>query len=549
MAAASPVDLLIVGAGPVGLALGIEARRHGLSCRVVEKLTERSPYSRAFVIWPATQEAFDAMGVADAIEAQAHRVTHAKLHLGGKPTGQVDFLEDLKIETGQPCPLMLPQSETERILEERLRGLGGEVERGAELTGFTQNLEGVKAEVRQSDGTTARISARWLAGCDGAHSVVRHTLGIGFEGEALSTTFLLADVALEGPLDRDSVHFFTQGSDVGGFIPFGEATWRVITNRQQNDPRTEPPALEEIQDAIVALGLDDLSVSNPSWLSAFRIQERRAERFHLGRTFLLGDACHVHSPAGGQGMNTGIQDAFNLGWKLGLICQGASDWRSLVDSYEAERIPVAEHVLSLTSRATALMTEASPVKRFFRDQAARAALRTKRFRSQLAAQLAELDIEYEESPLFERFAHWHEDFRQLGFPAGTRMRDALVFERGQSSPKSLLALSNTPGHTLLVFEGLRRQRHRQAVLEDLMKAVPSEVDVSRLQLLGISRNPEPPDIDPRIRWLHDPDGSAHQRFAAYYASWYIIRPDNVVAVRAMPAEGEPLTDYATRFLI
>jgi len=545
----SAIDILIVGAGPVGLSLGIECKRHGLACRVIEKEAERSPHSKALAIWPGTTEILDAMGVADAIEQAAHPMRSMNIYLGSGKPGVIDFTKDLRIPTSEPRPLILPQSETERILEERLNELGGKVERTFELIELAQDLEGTRAVVRSPDGTEETIESKWVAGCDGPGSTVRQSLAIPFEGRTIPTTFLLADVELAGAPDRNAGHFYSIDGKLAGLIPFGDKWWRVVSTREPGDPRTEAPRLPEIRDALRDLDLGELTPSNPIWLSAFRIQERRAERFHLGRTLLLGDAAHIHSPAGGQGMNIGIQDAYNLGWKIALICGGASDWRSLLDSYEEERIPVADRILDRSSQATHAMTLRNPIKRFLRNASAATAFRSKRYRADIALELSELGIEYEESSLFDRFAHWHEDYRHLGFACGTRIRDSIVFERGNEHPHSILEKTQTTAHTLILFEGLRFHRNNVANLEEVLASLPHDVSSDRLKVYGIARSPEPPDIDPRIHWLFDPDGSTHQRFAAYYSSWYMIRPDQIVGIRSMPAEGEPLADYCTRILL
>jgi len=545
----SAIDILIVGAGPVGLSLGIECRRHGLECRLVEKKEARSTHSKALAVWPGTQEVFDAMGVGDRIREAAHPVNRMEVSLGGGKPAILDFSKDLKIPTAEPRPLLIPQSETERILEERFVELGGKVERSSLLAELTQDLEGTEALIEGPDGSRQTIHSRWVAGCDGAHSEVRSFLEIEFEGRAIPSTFLLADVTIEGELDREAGHFFASNGKIAGFLPFGNSSWRVITRRAPGDENTASPNLEEIVEGIRDVGPKDLALSNPTWLSAFHVKEHRAERFHLGRSFLAGDAAHIHSPAGGQGMNTGIQDAYNLGWKIALICNGASDWRSLLDSYEEERIPIADHVLERSGEATEALLVTNPIKRFLRNTAAAAAFRSKRFRADLAAELSELDLDYEESSMFDRFAHWHEDFRHVGFACGERIRDGIVYEGGDEHPQSILEKTQTTIHTLLVFEGVRPHRNKIQNLKEVMASLPHDVPKERLAIYGIARSPEPPDIDPRIHWLHDPDGSTHQRFAAFYACWYLVRPDQVVTIRSMPAEGEPLADYCTRFLL
>src|ERR1700719_1033137 len=253
--------------------------------------------------------------------------------------------------------ISLPQSETERLLIEHLAGFGMVVEREKELVALSQSADAVQAVNRDSAGLEERSESSWLIGCDGAHSSVRHLLGLKFEGDAYPETFLLADVKLAGPVDHVHIRLFLTGEGLVGIFPFRGDRARVIVNTQ-TPPVSEPAGelkLDEIQAIVDSRTNSGIVLTDPTWLSRFDISHRRVQNFRVGRVFLAGDSAHIHSPAGGQGMNTGIQDACNLAWKLGLVVHQKSP-DSLLDSYNEEREPVAKMVLSLTDTLTRMAT-------------------------------------------------------------------------------------------------------------------------------------------------------------------------------------------------
>src|SRR4030095_8331631 len=313
---------LVVGAGPVGLTMPNELARHGVRCRIIDRAAERSQTSRALAIFPRTLEAFETMGLADRFVAQGLRLHGLSLHHGQEEIAQIDLTS---VASPFPFALGLPQSETERLLGENLCSLGIEVERGVELTGLTQTSDAVRAVLRRSDGREESVETPWLIGCDGAHSATRHILGMDFEGAQYDESFILADVQLESTLARDRVHLFLGEDGVLGVIPFAQNRWRIVANippESRRDQSLPDLTLPEVQALLDRRTVPGLQASVPVWLARFHISHRKVRQFRQLRVFLAGDAAHIHSPAGGQGMNTGIQDAFNLGWKLALVVRG-----------------------------------------------------------------------------------------------------------------------------------------------------------------------------------------------------------------------------------
>ena len=352
--------VLVVGAGPVGLTLACELARYRVGVRLIDRSPEPTRTSKALVVWSRTLELMDRMGCTEAFLAAGLRARGATLRSGGRVLGGPRFSE---IASPYDFALMIPQSETERLLSEHLAGLGVAVERPVALTGFAQGPDAVEAWLRHADGREERVVAPYLIGCDGAHSSVRHGLGLAFEGQAQGDEWLLADIRIEGPgappPDEIAVYLHRDGPFVIFPIPGGRA--RVVATVGRIDPaRARPePTLAEVQALVETRAGDGIRVADPVWLTHFRIHERKVSQYRTGRAFLAGDAAHIHSPAGGQGMNTGMQDAVNLAWKLALVLRGEAA-PGLLDSYGPERNAVGETVLRNATRLTDMATLAHP---------------------------------------------------------------------------------------------------------------------------------------------------------------------------------------------
>ncbi len=292
------------------------------------------------------------------------------------------------------------------LLEERLAALGLAVERRTELVSFERGEDSVSCLLRRPDGAEETVEADWLIGCDGAHSVVRHGLGLEFRGEALGTEFGLADVHLAGlttPPDQLAIHLHPEGPVV--FFPIHEDRWRIIAEIGALHGEIHPDlSLEEMQ-SLVSRRVSGVTLSDPIWISAFAINERMVDDYRVGRVFVAGDAAHVHSPAGGQGMNTGMQDAFNLAWKLALVAKGLGAADELLESYSIERSAVARQVLKDSGRLTEIATLRNPVVEHVRNFVARHVLGLEVARHAVAGRLSETTIGYPESPLNVGSAH------------------------------------------------------------------------------------------------------------------------------------------------
>ncbi|HKV18582.1 MAG TPA: FAD-dependent monooxygenase, partial [Mycobacterium sp.] len=339
--------------------------------------------TRAFAVHARTLELLDARGMADDLTARGVPVYEI-----APPGGATMNLRELPTRFGML--LVVPQSGTEHVLGARVDDMGVPVVRGAEVVGLTQDDDGVTVEC--GDGTSVR--ARYVVGCDGAHSAVRRLAGIGFEGKQYETHILLADVHLTRA-PEDTLSGVTNERGAVLMIPFGDGWFRAIAwdRLREQAPLSEPVTVDEIRDSFHRIAGDDYGMTDMRWSSRFLSERKQAERYRAGRVFIAGDAAHVHSPLGGQGMNTGIGDAMNLGWKLAQAVRGtAPDW--LLDSYEGERLPVGAAVLRLTDAFNQLVLGRSRAQRLVQSLAIGTITRVAAGRKFMAGRLSQIGISY-----------------------------------------------------------------------------------------------------------------------------------------------------------
>ena len=409
------VDVLIVGAGPTGLALARELRTLGASVQIVDQAPDAVHESRALAIHARTLEVLARNRLADDLVAAGRPVDTLVLHdhglgrrtrtrtvpLNAVPVHTVPLVDDTLSDTRFPFLLILAQASTERVLVDRLASTGTGVGRGLSLTGLVQDADGVTSTLESAGVPPRTVRSRYVVGCDGAHSSTRKLLGIGFTGLAYPQRFLVADLEIDG-IDPGSAHAYFAEPGPLLLFPLGSpAGWRVIVLLPPG-AATDTITLELLQATVSRYTRERLVLHHPVWLSDFTISSRIADRFRRGRVFLAGDAAHIHSPAGGQGMNTGIQDAVNLGWKLALVCSGAAQ-QSLLQSYGRERLPVARSVLAGTDLAFGLATSRNLLVRTVRAGLA-ARLAATLLRSRVARRagfrmIAQLGIRYRRSLL------------------------------------------------------------------------------------------------------------------------------------------------------
>jgi 2-polyprenyl-6-methoxyphenol hydroxylase-like FAD-dependent oxidoreductase len=359
------IDILIVGAGPTGLVLALWLTRLGVSLRIVDKLSETQATSRAVALQARTLELYSQIDLADAIVQRGRKMEAANLWAAGKKVGRL-FFGDLGATLSPfPYALIFPQDEHECLLIDRLARLGVEVERRTELLGFEEVDGRVLARLRRPDGAAETCETAYIIGCDGAHSTVRETLQIDFAGGTYAHLFYVADVEASGTATNGEVHVALDTTDFLAIFPLkSEGRARLIgTVREDAEHRKEKLQWNDVSKRVVEWM--DIEVKRVNWFSTYRVHHRVADRFSKGCAFLLGDAAHVHSPVGGQGMNTGIGDAVNLAWKLAAVLRGRAN-SSLLESYESERIAFARRLVATTDRAFTGVTSSRVIARAVR---------------------------------------------------------------------------------------------------------------------------------------------------------------------------------------
>lgn len=549
------LSVLVVGAGPTGLALAAQLSAFGVKLRIVDRALDRAHESRAAAVQARTLELLQPYDLADALVARGNPSAMLQLHFGGRRTGEVRLGDFGATDTRFPFILFVSQAETEALLGEHLAARGVTVERGTELVAFAPDADGVSVTLRDRAGAEERVHARWLVGCDGAHSAVRKLAGIPFEGDAYLQEFMLGDVEADAapgapPLARDTVHSFPGRYGTAMMFPLGApATWRVIAMSSRDGARRVGASRSEERTSVAELTLAELQavvdgategtvrLRDPAWLSHFRLHHRQATHYRAGRAFLAGDAAHIHSPVGAQGMNTGVQDAWNLGWKLALVARGAADAR-LLDTYEAERWPVGNALLRYTDRVFGVFTRMMSsnalmawVRRAVMGRLLPHVLRGERLRTLAFRFVSELGIGYRASPAVSEgtpaLAH--------GPRAGDRLPDAAITVNGRATTLQREAVGPCL-HLLLCGDGAGWTTSEAAAAQ-LATRYAGTVIVKRLD-----RSPAP-DV------LVDASGEALARLGGRDQAIYLVRPDGYVAYRCAGVDTSGVEAYLARWLI
>jgi 2-polyprenyl-6-methoxyphenol hydroxylase-like FAD-dependent oxidoreductase len=501
-------DVFVVGAGPVGLVAGCELARRGVRVRVIDKLAQPTEQSRAIAVHARSLDMFDRMGIVDEMLSTGIKATAMQLYSGHSklfrvPLGGVD--------SAFPFTLTTAQTETERVLVEHLRSLGVTVERGVELAALSQDAQGAHLTLRHDDGSTERASASWVIGADGGHSMVRRLVGTKLAGSFVGERFLLGDVDAEHQLDLDSMHTFFSPDGPVVVLPMRDGRMRFLAEVHDapGTPLNMHPSQEELQ-AVIDKRIGGIRLLRSHWLTSFEIHHARVPAYRWGRVFLAGDAAHIHSPAGGQGMNTGMQDAFNLAWKLAAAIRGeAGD--TLLDSYEAERIPVADGVITFTDRLTKAGT-LSGVPRRIRNMLIRVVSHVPAARRAMADTAEEVNVSYKNGPL----------------ASGRRLRNAKV-TAGEHFPhvvdaaiqkqlSAVCGVQNTGHVVLTVAAG---------------QVAPAAGGHGPTQVLVTASETEPATpVAGYDTVIADPDGLVAQRFGLKNGGRIVIRPDGYIGAVA-----------------
>ena len=531
----------------MGLLMAAELRRHGVTCRLVEKRAARSKRSKALAVQLRSLELFEDIGIVGEFLAVGRKIHAMNMISAGERVAHIELGE---ADAPYPYVLILPQSDTERLLEAHLEGLGGAVERERALEGMVDDSDSgcVRATF---DGGERVIEAQYLIGCDGAHSRVREAAEIAYQGEDLGQTFCFIDAPLTCDLDRDEAHIFLSERGPTLFFPLPNGQdWRIILAAGDHEPDA---LLERFEAEVQSRTGASLEFGDRLWQTQFTVRQRQAAQHRKGRVFLCGDAAHCHSPIGGQGMNTGLQDAYNLAWKLGLVLRGQSP-ASLLDSYADEREPVAQKLLSNTARATRALTLRRAVPRALLTSAISLVARFDAVQGRIAAVTGELNIHYRHSAitcevrtaLLDTTMAFDgtetptvADWRAFGAApqAGDRAIDGWL-----ANGLRLYELVAGTQHTLLLFDGATTGDGYDN-LGQIARAVTERYGhvIQVCVVLAGTDQPEALDWDGLV--VSDGDRELHQRYGAGSECLYVIRPDNYVGYRSQPADQAALFDW------
>ena len=517
-------DVLIAGAGPIGLTAAIELTRRGIACRILDPLVDPPQYAKAVGVQPRTLEVFEGMGVLHAILDESIPMLGQVVYVNGTAVGELELSLPADVPFGFTC---VPQYATERVLRDELARRGVSVERGVRVTAFEQDVDGVTVSV--AGAAPFAVRARYLIGADGAHSVVRKTLGCAFEGAAFEEQYMLGDVEVDWSLPRGyalrAMHQ-TDGKtdDLLVCIPLpGRGRYRMsmlVPPELSGAPAgggdgiahgfegTRAPQLEDIQKVLDRLSPEPVTARNLRWSSVFRISHRIVDTYGSERVFIAGDAAHIHPPTGAQGMNTGIQDAHNLAWKVALAVRGEAA-EGLLASYDAERRPVGEEVVGRTvqSARAGIGADADDPSYVMRRE-------------------AQLLISYAGSPI-------------VADGAGQRAPDATGLRRDSVTEAfRLFSLLNRRDHTVLLYagSGITDVAALETAAESARGAAHGRAEVY------VVAAPDAKVSDTVVPLVLDTDGAFAQAYDAAEVSAFVVRPDGYLGFAARSADPAALAD-------
>jgi 2-polyprenyl-6-methoxyphenol hydroxylase-like FAD-dependent oxidoreductase len=511
-------DVLVVGAGPVGLVAACELARHGARVRLIDLLDEPNRESRAVVVHPRTQEALAAMGVLTEFEAVACLQTALEIFAGQSAR------ERVRIGTGVASRyqriLNLPQSETERLLTRHAASLGIFIERGVRLTALDQAGDGVDVGLTTAGGT-GHLRAGWVVGADGGHSTARSAVGAALHGVFKGETFVFADVSAETDLSTDTTRMFAHPDGLAGTFPMNGGRTRFLFQVAKPGPGAVP-TLGQVQNLVDQRMGGRWKLTKSYWLTYFEVHHGQIPQYRSGRVLLAGDAAHIHSPAGGQGMNTGIQDAVNLAWKLALVSTGRAH-AALLDSYQAERHPVGAAVIRQTNIMTKVMASTGAAAQL-RNIGLFLLGHSTALGDAIMSNLAEVTINYRTSPIIK---DRHRQ-RAAAVHPGDHLSEVAGLTHPDGTPAFLGDLLQHPGHAILLSSQDRAaaealSRH----LADLGTVTPVVAGTG-----GAARGS-----------IVDAAGEFGRRYGTGGNGMVVVRPDGYIGMIAHPADHDAITAY------
>ena len=509
-------DVIIIGAGPTGLALACQLIRYGMDFVIIDKKETTTQYSKAIGVQARTLEIYEQIGLADKLVDLGWKAQKARMVVGGEVRGEVDFSDIGKGLSDYPYVLIVEQGLHEKLVYDFITSNGKDVRWKTELESFTQDDSGVIAKIKNSDGEIETVEAKYLVGCDGSKSLVRHSLGLTFEGITFERMFYVADVEIDWEFKNDALMVFLMKSNLLAFFPMlGENRWRIVGTFPEEFSKEEGDVLyEEIEEQIKRDAELKLDITNVNWFSTYKVHTRHVNKFSEGRCFLAGDSAHIHTPAGAQGMNTGIQDGYNLAWKLAMVLSRKADAK-ILESYNEERLENAENLLKTTDRFFNFVASPEPILTYLRMHVfpyiAGVAFSIDAVKKFVFPRISQIAINYRHGWLSE-----HAGDDGIDVKAGDRLPYFLV------DGQSIFDLLREPRFHLLTFTDGKSEQQS----EDLDKSFESIVDRQSVPLY------------PHIAEL----------FGSKKSFTVLLRPDNYIGLISQDPSLAPIEDYLKRCL-
>jgi 2-polyprenyl-6-methoxyphenol hydroxylase-like FAD-dependent oxidoreductase len=544
-------DVIIVGSGPTGLMAATLLVRSGIKVRIIDKTEQQAHESRAFGVQAKSLELFLNIGLAEEFLQRGVIASGAQIFVNGKQAAELNFDDIGRIDTPYPFLLMVPQWDIEDILVQDLKQHGVEVEHNVEVTHVEQDADYVVVQMKAKDGTIKSLRSSYLIGADGAHSIVRRDLGLTFEGAPYPQGFLLADCKIEWPYDYDHMKVFLQGRNLAVYLPLrGKDYGRIIAIKPFEKPTTaaalessgsEPATLEEVQSAFREASGHDIKLCDARWVSRYRIHHRGVNKYRVARVFVAGDAAHIHSPAGGQGMNTGIQDAANLIWKIVLTIKGnAPD--TLLDTYNSERWPVGQKILKYTDKLFSGLSSQklwiAKVRNFLVPLVAGVVTRIRQCRARAFHFISQLGIRYHGNYfLYDEKSSFS---RPNNLTAGHRAPNALIARN-----LDVFSLAKNYSFHLLVLSRKSLSPDEIASLVEKLDGLPKSIGIEiKVHIVAQSlMGRDDRIIRAESSQVFDVYSVTHQSPQAVF----FIRPDGYIAYQADHVNIEGLKQFIQRF--
>jgi 2-polyprenyl-6-methoxyphenol hydroxylase-like FAD-dependent oxidoreductase len=545
------LSALVVGAGPIGLTMALDLTLRGIKCRIIDKLEQPSDKSKAIAIHSRTTELFEGLGIVQEFLDAGHKIHGTNIYSG--KTKLVHLSMD-EIGGSYPFALAVPQNVTEKILTDELIRHGVYVERGVELIDFTDSGDFVTVNLKHGNGDSETVPTSWLLGCDGAHSTVRHRLNLGFEGGVYERPFATVDCYVEWNESEDELFGFI--SDGGGvfFFPLGNKRYRIVADGKPGSSKHDL-TLEEMQAIVDEHCYPGIKLRDPIWLAWFNINHRSVEQYRKGRVFVAGDAAHVHSPALGQGMNTGMQDAINLAWKIELVEKEIADPK-LLDSYNLERHPIGQALLKRTDLVTKMITIRSPIGQSLRNRLMPLLAEQEVIQHRALQTLSMIGLNYRHSSIVAQHrdgikstvhpvntvSGWL-DFNHGPMP-GDRAPDGDLSPTPTSSETTLLGKLHGVNHNILLFAGLHDSGEALREIDRVLHEIEATFEFVNCHIV-LSGGQDATECKSAHSVLIDPDGALHHKYGAAQSCLYLVRPDGYIGFRSQPVEFEALRKYFT----